>query len=193
MDSDNKYLFIVIEGLDGTGKSTIAQHLSKELRGFNYKTPPAPFNLFRNIIDKSQNTVTRFLYYLDSVLYASFEIEKLLEKNHVICDRYYISTLAYHYAIDPELRHYRFERVLDRVIKPDFTFFLKANYHTRIQRMCQRENCDSQMILSDQLNHYELTQKIENEFNKFTEMITFDTQTLSPQNIIANILSLFRL
>jgi dTMP kinase len=187
-EDTNKNLFIVIEGLDGTGKSTITLGLSKLLGCQNYKTPPNPFNKFRTYVDNSQDYVSRFFYYITSVLFASNEIKKMLIGNHVVCDRYFYSTFAYHYALDNNLKEYNLEKLLNTIIKPDYVFFLKADYTTRISRICQRENLDLKVLLEDQINHKEFSDKIETEFGKYSELIPIDSQILSSEEIIKLIL-----
>jgi thymidylate kinase len=110
------YKFIVLEGIDG---ATL------------YRTPPPGFSTTRRIIDDNAQLPSRFLFYMSSVVYASEKIRKLLLKTHVVCDRYLISTLAYHRSLGLKLK-------LDvdalNLVQPDFTFFLELSDETERQR-----------------------------------------------------------
>jgi len=91
----NKNKFIALEGIDGSGKTTVCKLLSKKMKAYLYKTPSWPFANLREIIDKTVDIKSRFYFYLSSVFHASAEIEELLKKRHVVCDRYILSTLCY--------------------------------------------------------------------------------------------------
>jgi len=95
----SRNLLIAIEGLDGTGKSTVACLLAKRLNGVVYATPPPEFVPIRKALDSSRSLSARFYYYLSSVCYAGAEASGLREHSHVILDRYVSSTIACHKAL----------------------------------------------------------------------------------------------
>lgn len=58
-------LFIVIEGIDGTGKSTVAQLLAKKLDGICVKTPFDEFIPLKKFFNKLNNSTAKFFsFYL---------------------------------------------------------------------------------------------------------------------------------
>src|SRR5882762_7072766 len=120
--AQNKYKFIVLEGIDGAGKSTVSRRLAKAIGAKLYRTPPPGFSATRRIIDADAELPSRFLFYLSSVVYASEAIRKLIRQQHVVCDRYLVTTVAYHramgLALDLNLQNFN-------LIEPDFTFFLE--------------------------------------------------------------------
>lgn len=74
---------IILEGVDGMGKTTLANHLCQKF-GFGYYHPPRPLKKdFKNY----------FIYSFD-------EYKAVLQLNHVILDRSFISEYAYNYNHD---------------------------------------------------------------------------------------------
>lgn len=125
--------FIVIEGVDGVGKTTLAKSLCKQLKGAYYKTPPTVFetinhkgntfslkaHLAQDFIDSPR---ARFLFYLSGVLLASKEISHLLKQSDVVCDRYLSSTMAYHFEADVALRELDLAPL--QILQPDIELLL---------------------------------------------------------------------
>jgi hypothetical protein len=95
--NNNEPFSIAIEGLDGVGKTSIAEHLALKLKNAVYmKTPPDIIKPYRNWFDNNGNIFIREGYYMLGNFLASTNIENLLKLNKsVIIDRYYASTIAY--------------------------------------------------------------------------------------------------
>ena len=79
---------ICIEGIDGTGKTSVARRLAREISATYYSTPPEPFRRIRKRVDRTADPATRFFFYMSSVQRASGEINTLLHSGDVVCDRY---------------------------------------------------------------------------------------------------------
>ena len=85
--------FIVIEGLDATGKSTLVDELAKSLNATLLQCPPrleAPGFTdgdLRSYFD-DRPAVQRHAYYRAASLIASEQAEIALRKGHVVMDRY---------------------------------------------------------------------------------------------------------
>jgi thymidylate kinase len=133
------------------------------------------------MIDKKVNLKARYLFYLSSVLHASEEIRKLLKQNHVVCDRYILSTLCYHRAANQNL-NFIDENQLD-ILQPDFTFFLKASYKIRMSRIVEREKIDLEKAMNDYLHNETFQKKVENEYFKYDNLITVDSSELSAAEV----------
>ena len=92
--------FIVIEGIDATGKSTVARKLAKSLKGTLRKSPPqleAPELMdgdLRSHFD-GRPSVQRRAYYRAANLIAIEQAEVALQRGHVVMDRYWTSTAAF--------------------------------------------------------------------------------------------------
>ena len=147
-----KPLFIVIEGLDGSGKSTAAKMLVEELENrFNKKPlltyepndPSCGGDYIRAVLEKK---ITRFT---PCVLAYAFAANRLdhndrtikphLERGDdhiVISDRYYLSSLVYQSADD-----FPFSSVIqlnELALRPDLIFFLNVSNEVCYQRMNKR-------------------------------------------------------
>jgi thymidylate kinase len=132
-----KSIFIVIEGLDGSGKSTICEKLGHKLNCTIYKTPSFPYSKIRSEVDSTADAAARFFFYLSSVFYASTEISALLKKNSVVCDRYLYSTICYHAILNPSFSKFAIGDW--NILRPDFTFFLSTPFEERVRRIAARE------------------------------------------------------
>lgn len=134
--SQKKNLFVVLEGLSGSGKSTIASLLAKKMRARLCSTPMGPFRSTRGMIDrKNKFPLARFYFYLAGVVYASEIITALLKKSNVVCDRYFLTTYCYHKSMGvnilPSLKSVAF-------CNPDFTFLITCKDKKRHSRLTQR-------------------------------------------------------
>ena len=145
-------MFIVIEGGDAAGKTTLINGLQQKIQtglgGLSpkntsfLKSPTAPFdNVWKDII-KTSSPLTRF-YLFRSIAQNDIEKAEALMKNgqHVVLERYFLSTEAFNWALDeqndvrdPAMRsenHINYSGL----IKPDLGFFLDVSDKEREQRL----------------------------------------------------------
>ncbi|MFH1178485.1 MAG: hypothetical protein V1711_02065 [bacterium] len=134
MSGGNGYKFIVLEGISGSGKTELGTRLSRQISAKYYTTPPSMFGKIREEADRILCLRSRFLFYLSSVIQASWEIGKILETQSVVCDKYLWSTICYHrvYGLDVEMP----PPILYR--KPDYTFLVVCEDEKRIERLFLR-------------------------------------------------------
>src|SRR5450755_4250245 len=114
------HLFIAVEGLSGSGKTSVGHLLAKQLSGRYYKTPPEMFSPIRASVDAKATALARHLYYFAGIVQASFEIGTILRECPVVCDKYTATMLAYSRAAGVAVD----APSADIVLRPDFTFFL---------------------------------------------------------------------
>jgi dTMP kinase len=91
-------VFVVIEGNDGTGKSSIARLLAERLDAVLLATPPADLRPVRAMIDACyrDHGLSSQLFYASTVVWVSDTVRALLAQGRsVVVDRYWISTLVY--------------------------------------------------------------------------------------------------
>lgn len=94
---DGRDLIIAIEGIDGSGKTTIARRLAVAIDATYVSTPPAPFKEHQNFFEENEREIlARFFYYLGSLWESWRDIEVELRKKMVVLDRYLLSTKIYH-------------------------------------------------------------------------------------------------
>lgn len=94
----NKPVFVVFEGMDGTGKSTCASLTAEKLGARLLSTPSPRLRAYREEIISSYagSQEAAHLFYLSTVVAASEEIARhLADGESVVLDRYFLSTEVY--------------------------------------------------------------------------------------------------
>jgi len=142
MKTQNNKL-IVLEGIDGVGKTTLALELKKLLQKKGHRvilyeeheSKYPGFNSVKNLVKKMPISGSH-LFYLASSVYKSQIIEKLLKKYWVICDRYVYSSNAYHRAMGSKLK---VSGPLG-IVKPDVAFLITINENIRMSRIKTKRN-----------------------------------------------------
>lgn len=87
--------FLVIEGCNGVGKTTITEYLIARLGAASFHYPPEFVSFRRDVhLDQSVAPLPRLVYYLAATLHLSDLVRAQLAQNHVICDRYLASPLS---------------------------------------------------------------------------------------------------
>ncbi|OPY34564.1 MAG: putative thymidylate kinase [Methanomassiliicoccales archaeon PtaU1.Bin124] len=142
--------FIVFEGIDGTGKSTVAKLVAERLRkkGIDCVLTMEPSDSWlgeavrRANSDGTDDLAEALLFMADRAEHTR-QIEKLLaEGKWVVCDRYYASTLAYQTATlgdrleDPMNWLWNINQRIIRV--PDVTYYFVLEVEKALDRMSDR-------------------------------------------------------
>ena len=177
-----KALFIVIEGMDGVGKTTITKLLARDLNAITYKIPSSELNGIRDTIDNS-NKYARFFYYLSSTYHASQNIKSAIKVGKsVVCDRYYPTTLS---AYDDEvISLINSEPIIDKLYKPDFCFLLTVSEEERIKRLNKRG-----YLSNDDIESIDNPSSREAQMSKYyqMDMIRIDTTGKTEKSIVDEI------
>ncbi len=144
---------IVFEGIEGSGKTTLINHISqylkkKRINFIKIREPGGNKNseIIRKLI---LNKKSNFNSFTDLLLYLaarSENIEKVIKKNYkkkiILLDRFTDSTIAYqHYGmgIDKDLIK-KINDILLKNIKPDLTFLNVINSKNLFLRLSKRKN-----------------------------------------------------
>lgn len=158
-------MFIVFEGIDGSGKSTQAKLLAARLTAAGYKvyltfepTDSEIGKLIRKIFSgerPADEHVIAALFAadrLDHILNTTNGIKKKLEEGYiVICDRYYLSSYAYHSVHVDMDWVIQLNSVSAQQLKPDFCFFIDVDVETSMQRIADNRTSIEPYETSDNL------------------------------------------
>ncbi|MFO8074023.1 MAG: deoxynucleoside kinase [Polyangia bacterium] len=131
-------MFIVIEGLDGTGKTTLGEKLASQLDAKYLKTPPDEIADIRNRLEDvlGSDPVSRQLFYASCVAAISSRVKEIVASgSDVVVDRYWMTTCVYAplYGEPVDLRNLEM-----RLVVPDVTFFLDVDEQERVRRLTVR-------------------------------------------------------
>ena len=183
--------FIVIEGLDATGKSTLVDTLATSLHATLLKCPPqleAPEFVrdLRSYFD-DRPSVQRRAYYRAANLIASEHAEVALQKGHVVMDRYWTSTVAFT-ALDADSNLYQewHGRYPPELRKPDRVILLTVDEENRTKRMQARgvpTTAEEQNLAAD-VARREAVLRIYRTFDP----IEIDTSHLTPDAVLKTVL-----
>ena len=153
-------MFIVFEGIDGSGKTTLAKLLFEtfQKRGIKVFLTREPYdkNLRKTVLDRDLNPWGEtFIFLGDRNLHVRELIKPKLEEGFtVISDRFYLSTLAYQgfgRGLDLELLKELNIKATEG-LKPDITFLLDIDTDTALERISKSRNTLERFEKKDFLN-----------------------------------------
>ena len=178
MEQNN--FFLVIEGLDGSGKSAITRKLVNVFRHglcdrvnltFEPHDPSCSGLFIRQVLMKkipaNSNTLA-LAFAANRSDHVEREIEEFLkvDKSLVVCDRYYLSSLVY--QSNDLLSMEKVYLFNENVRKPDLILFLNASTQTCYKRMRKRPKKKSflkqisillEINILKQLNFYDTVER----------------------------------
>lgn len=130
--------FIVLEALDGVGKTTLAQGLAAQLGGMAMNTPGNPLRkISAQVLEGlGPDQAARCLFYASSVISRGRKAREWADSGGiVVMDRYWLSTVSYARARGVEAALSEVEAL---VPVPDVTVLLTLNEDVRRQRLHAR-------------------------------------------------------
>ena len=144
-----KNKLIVLEGIDGVGKTSVAAALKERLCQYGEKAviyeecedKNSGFNIIKPFIRENVSVHASLFFYLASAIYKSEVIQQILKKSWVICDRYIYSTIAYHKVRGVDVTSLLSLQKLP-ILFPDFYFLLIVKEDIRMKRIKARGNSD---------------------------------------------------
>ena len=136
--SSTASLFVVVEGLDGTGKSTVAVELAGRLGAVLLATPQQELQPLRGLADQTfaPGSISRTLFYASTVVAAAEVARAEIQSGRpVVMDRYWLTTMAY---AQVQGRAVLLPQVEAQLLLPDVTVFLTALPAVRRERLAGR-------------------------------------------------------
>jgi len=146
-----KGIFIVFEGIDGSGKSTQIQNISKRLKAQDLKlyttfepTDGPVGSLIRQMLTGEIKTDQRTIASLfaadrtDHLTNQKNGIKQKIDQGEmVLCDRYYFSSYAYHAQYIDLDWVIHINSLNAEILKPDLTIFIDVDPDICIERIKQ--------------------------------------------------------
>lgn len=184
--------FIVVEGLDGVGKSTASRLLAQALDAVHLSTPDDELTAARALLEPllDGHADARTLWYAASVVRASDRVRACLAAGDaVVVDRYFLSTLAY-----AELRgsRLRLGEVAALLAIPDVTLYLRAPRATRAERMrARRANSaeDARTLAADADDLLDAAFRRHRALPIAGRFVPVDTDGRSPDEVVSAVLA----
>jgi thymidylate kinase len=144
-----KGAFIVIEGLDATGKTTLVENITFAIAGStSMRSPPRieATELFegdvRGYFDKRPSHVRRAYYDAANLIASELATVAINSGTTVIMDRYWTSTVAFsaldQTSTDAEDHEFLRSEYPAQLLVPDVVILLTVNEETRLRRMQNR-------------------------------------------------------
>jgi len=146
----NKGVFICIEGLDASGKTTHSRRLVRNLRrrGFDavYTTEPSPGEIGRFIRKyilqrrrRVPSVVEALLFAVDRVDHVEKRVKPALEEGKIVAsDRYVYSSLAYQGAAGLDLRW--IEEINRLALPPDLAIYIDVPPEVVVKRIRRKKS-----------------------------------------------------
>jgi len=164
-----KGVFIIIEGLDGSGKTTQAVLLTKKLsQSYNVFCTAEPSNgkigtfIRESCLYGEKRIPTEaeaLLFAADRIEHLQNEIKLALDEGKlVICDRYIYSSLAYQGSAGLSLDWIK--TINARALQPDFAFFIDVDPKRVLERLQRKKSV---------METLETQQKVREVYLKFVE------------------------
>lgn len=140
-------VFIAVEGIDGSGKSTVVKTLASALPGTYVTSEPSGGPIGRLIREWALRggsvnpLVDALLFAADRLEHYEREIKPHLESGDVVlCERYVESSIAYQGAAGVEIEF--LELINSKAPKPDLTIVLDVEPEEAIRRISGRHNVE---------------------------------------------------
>lgn len=166
-------MYIIVEGMPGTGKTTIAKRLAEKLDAVYVKSifsNTVYGDSLRNILNSGKTKEAEYLYLVDLLL-DELRIHKLLAENNVLRDKTYTSSIAHlraHGFINEQEDVTRaidtgYAKLAEDSIEPDYVVYIRSNRDIIMQHLLDKSDLSEwDYELTNDLNKHE-TQRAELE------------------------------
>jgi thymidylate kinase len=185
--------FLVIEGCNGVGKSTIVEFLRARTGASSFHYPPEFVSFRRDVhLDQSVAPLPRLVYYLAATLHLSDLVRAQLTLGHVICDRYLASpfSLMIGEAAIEEAEAHRLSKPFESYLCiPDLTLLVTAEHAVASARIHHRSLKSGLLtpIAQRMIESKEFFQKREDACRRLAmrlgPVVELDTTNLSPEEM----------
>ncbi len=171
---------IVIEGIDGSGKSTCAKNLAEKLNSINIKTiytfEPTHSHygakLRDGMLSEDLDAEEELLLFVkDRKEHIEYMIKPALEEGYfIILDRYFYSSIAYQGAKGIDIN-----RIInmhkDFIVKPDIVFIFHLPIDIALNRIISKRG------IADRFENETYLKKVDKIFHSFNEPFIYHIDT----------------
>ena len=178
---------IVIEGIDGSGKSTCAKNLAEKLNSINIKTiytfEPTHSHygakLREGMLSEDLDAEEELLLFVkDRKEHIEYMIKPALEEGYfIILDRYFYSSIAYQGAKGIDIN-----RIInmhkDFIVKPDIVFIFHLPIDIALNRIISKRG------IADRFENETYLKKVDKIFHSFNEPFIYHIDTNKDIKII---------
>ena len=186
--------FVVVEGMNGVGKSTLVSALTQKLVENGYEAIPTHLptdliresSLYRNFVlenrkDKVDFEAFQLLHIADRIQHSQKYILPLLKQGKIVlCDRYFYSTFVT-MCIHNKVPFDWFFRFTKRLIKPDLTVVLGCPLKICLKRIKLRD-FNRYLTLSNE--EFQLGLRLYEKIASSNKDIFLNTKELPPEKIV---------
>jgi thymidylate kinase len=144
--------FVVIEGNDGTGKSTLAARLGTEQFTTSVECPPGTLGSIKNEALSSLDPFARLLYFAAGNACLSALAAGVGGGRNLVGVRYIWSTLAYHSAIERTPVAVPFamlKSIIPHLAMPEYVIFLTVQKGEQHERLMKRGELRKEMLQTE--------------------------------------------
>lgn len=175
-----KHFFISVEGIDGAGKSTVVRMLSERLGAACVKTPSERFAEERRCVEDQGTLEQKYRFYLRALERQQPEINSLLSKGPVVCDRYIHSTIAYQWP-DAKPLPASIPDHFPTLVRPDLSILLTVSMEASRARIARREQLTGLISRTD--HNVPLLDKARERFLSMKDLVHVDTTHRTPEQV----------
>jgi dTMP kinase len=176
-DLSHKHPFIVFEGVDSSGKTTISKQVAKYY-GAWWSCEPYELT-YKDIILLCETPYEKSLLFATDRAYHCPYLEKELQRRMCISDRYYYSNLVYQSVLDKVPLPWLHAIQPPNLIKPDLIIFCTGDIYTILGRCIAKGETQWD---------YETLSKLQSAYHdvlKLEKHLTIDTTKQSIDECVA--------
>lgn len=139
---------IALEGLHGSGKSSIAKYLAEQYDMVRLESPMGQHFATRfNFEDSAPTVAERALFYMGANAEASEALEEhRANGRNIVMDGYYMPSLLMNGLRNQD--EWVMRRHFEKLVQPDMWFYISIDYKT-MQNNTQRRKWDNRLSLMD--------------------------------------------
>ncbi|MFD6321987.1 dTMP kinase [Streptomyces sp. NPDC058442] len=185
---------IVLEGVSGIGKSTLADLLARRLKASSFHTLPKPHTGWSPTINAHLRSLPQLAFYLSGVLHASDRVRHARTLGPVVADRYVSSVIACHAAV----HHVPVDTVANLLepfrpylVTPTLTVYLRCSEESLRERMAAKQD-----VKSDDTDLFEVPGRLSRLLANFAHVaerdktaVWLDTDCKTPEELADRVLA----